>query len=114
MAVVKLKAVRVVTPVPWGGQGLTNTLVIRNHNGAPNGTLTLDTADRVIMAVPAGKPAVIIPFENVAYAEPAGPEAESKPPEPKPAPPPPKPAVSDVVKFTKDAKGNIVEAPKKL
>jgi hypothetical protein len=113
MAIVKLKRVRVASPVPWDAQSQTTTLVVRRHAGVLNGTLELDSTARLVVATWATGRVALIPMENVSFAEPMT-AADEKALAPQPAPepkPPPKPAVSDVVKFAKDSKGNIVEKP---
>lgn len=113
MPILKLQSVRVASPVPWDGQAMTNTLVVRTHAGAPNGSLELDSDARIIVVTNRAGKKGLIPMENVVFMEPLVAEPATKVAQPPAPPPPPKPAVSDVVKFAKDAKGNVVEVKPK-
>src|SRR5687767_11743757 len=100
------KQVSVISPVPF------HTAVDRTLD-MKHGSIIVDMEHKVVIAQSRrkGSREVVIPFDNVAFIEIAS-EADLAPAPPAktpeaPVPPKPAPAEIDVVKFEKDASGQI-------
>lgn len=105
---IKLRSIRTIAPVPWSTGASTNTLNSGPKN--PGTTLTYDPESRIVVADEPNR-TILIPVDNVAYMLPIGPEVVETP-APAEVSPFPQAPVDDVVRFGRDAKGNVVELPR--
>lgn len=104
--VVPLSEVRMKQPVPFNGPSSLTLL-------AKEGTLNFYPEMGVITAERAGREPLIIPLTSVSFMR-EMPEPKEEPKAPPPPPPAPEPAKADVVKFEKNAAGEIREVAKKI